>query len=110
MLNAAFQNMFHIIGYIIFGLIVGLVARFLMPGRDHMSLPITTGLGILGSVLAGWLGRAVGWYGPNDNAGFFLSIAGAIILLAIYHFAMRGRSSRTSVTNRNDRDFPRKAA
>jgi uncharacterized membrane protein YeaQ/YmgE (transglycosylase-associated protein family) len=49
-------------------------------------------LGIVGAVLAGWIGRAVGWYGPNDSAGFLMSVVGAVILLAIYHMIARRRT------------------
>jgi len=70
-----------IIGWIIFGLIVGIVAKFLMPGRDPGGFVITTVLGIVGAVLGGFLGRAVGWYGPNDPVGFLMAVLGAIVLL-----------------------------
>ena len=70
-----------IIGWIIFGLIVGIVAKFLMPGRDPGGFVITTLLGIVGALLGGFLGRAVGWYGPNDPVGFLMAVLGAIVLL-----------------------------
>ena len=73
-----------IIGWIIFGLIVGIVAKFLMPGRDPGGFVITTVLGIVGAVLGGFLGRAVGWYGPNDPVGFLMAVLGAIVLLVGY--------------------------
>lgn len=76
--------MLGVIGWIIFGLIVGAIAKLLMPGRDPGGWVITILLGIAGAVTAGWLGRAVGWYGPNDGAGYLMSIVGAIILLALY--------------------------
>lgn len=84
--------MFQVIGWIIFGLIVGIVAKFLMPGRDPGGFIVTMLLGIVGAVLAGWIGRAVGWYGPNDSAGFLMSVVGAVILLAIYHMIARRRT------------------
>ena len=74
----------HIIGTIIIGFIVGLIAKLLMPGRDPGGFIITTLLGIAGAVIAFYIGRAVGWYGPDDSAGFLASIVGAIILLALY--------------------------
>lgn len=77
--------MFSILGWIVFGLIVGIVAKLLMPGRDPGGFVVTALIGIVGAVLAGWIGRAVGWYGPNDSAGFLMSVVGAIVLLAIYH-------------------------
>ncbi len=83
--------MFHIIGWIIFGLIVGIIAKLLVPGRDPGGFVITALIGIVGALLAGWIGRAVGWYGPNDNAGFLMSILGAVILLVIYHGLIRRR-------------------
>jgi uncharacterized membrane protein YeaQ/YmgE (transglycosylase-associated protein family) len=83
---------FHVLGWIIFGLIVGIVAKLLMPGRDPGGFVITALIGIVGALLAGWLGRAVGWYGPNDSAGFLMSVVGAVILLAIYHLVVRRRT------------------
>ncbi len=74
----------HIIGWIVFGLIVGAIAKLLMPGRDPGGFIITILLGIAGALIGGFLGRAAGWYGPNDNAGFLMSLLGAIILLVIY--------------------------
>ncbi len=87
--------MFQIIGWIVFGLIVGIVAKLLMPGRDPGGFIVTALLGIVGAVLAGWLGRAVGWYGPNDSAGFLMSVVGAIIVLAIYHMVAGRRRTIT---------------
>ena len=78
-----------IIGWIIFGLIVGIVAKFLMPGRDPGGFVITTLLGIVGAVLGGFLGRAVGWYGPNDPVGFLMAVLGAIVLLVGYRMIAR---------------------
>jgi uncharacterized membrane protein YeaQ/YmgE (transglycosylase-associated protein family) len=99
--------MFHLIGFIVFGFIVGLIARALMPGRDHMGLLMTSILGISGSLLAGWLGRVLGWYGPEDSAGFIMSTVGAVAVIAIYHFAMR---SRAVPAVQSKRDFPRRVA
>jgi len=78
-----------IIGWIIFDLIVGIVAKFLMPGRDPGGFVITTVLGIVGAVLGGFLGRAVGWYGPNDPVGFLMAVLGAIVLLVGYRMVAR---------------------
>ena len=78
-----------IIGWIIFGLIVGLVAKFLMPGRDPGGFIITAVLGIVGGVVGGFLGRAIGWYGPNDPVGFVMAVLGAIVLLAVYRLVAR---------------------
>ena len=71
------------------GLIVGVIAKLLMPGRDPGGFIITILLGIAGAALAGWLGRALGWYGPGDPAGFMASIAGAILLLLVYRMFQR---------------------
>jgi uncharacterized membrane protein YeaQ/YmgE (transglycosylase-associated protein family) len=76
--------MIGVLGWILFGLIVGVVAKLLMPGRDPGGFIVTMALGIAGALLGGFLGRAVGWYGPNDTAGFLMSVLGAIVLLALY--------------------------
>jgi len=78
-----------IIGWIIFGLIVGAVAKFLMPGRDPGGWIITIVLGIAGAGVGGMLGRAVGWYGPNDAAGFLMALVGALVLLGLYRLTLR---------------------
>jgi uncharacterized membrane protein YeaQ/YmgE (transglycosylase-associated protein family) len=76
--------MIGVLGWILFGLIVGVIAKLLMPGRDPGGFIVTMALGIAGALLGGFLGRAVGWYGPNDGAGFLMSLLGAIVLLALY--------------------------
>jgi uncharacterized membrane protein YeaQ/YmgE (transglycosylase-associated protein family) len=76
-----------IIGWIVFGLIVGAVAKLLMPGRDPGGWIVTILLGIAGALVGGFLGRAAGWYGPNDAAGFLMSLLGAIVLLCLYRMA-----------------------
>jgi uncharacterized membrane protein YeaQ/YmgE (transglycosylase-associated protein family) len=81
-----------LIGWIIFGLIVGVIAKLLVPGRDPGGFFTTAIIGIVGALLAGWVGRAVGWYGPNDSAGFLMSIVGAVVLLVIYHVLFRRRT------------------
>jgi uncharacterized membrane protein YeaQ/YmgE (transglycosylase-associated protein family) len=81
-----------ILGWIVFGLIVGVVAKFLMPGRDPGGFVITTILGIVGAVVGGFLGRTLGWYGPNDPVGFLMALVGAVVLL----FAYRALSGRTA--------------
>ena len=93
-----------IIGWILFGFVVGLIARAVMPGRDPMGLIGTTVLGIVGALLAGWFGQAVGWYGPDSGAGFISATLGAIVLLAIYHFAVGRRAigGRTTTSSRDD--------
>jgi uncharacterized membrane protein YeaQ/YmgE (transglycosylase-associated protein family) len=71
------------------GVLIGAVAKFLMPGKDPGGIIITMLLGIAGSVIATWLGRVMGMYGPEQSAGFIMSVIGAIILLAIYHMFRR---------------------
>ena len=78
------------IGWIIFGLIVGIVGKFLMPGRDPGGFIVTIVLGIAGALLGGFVGRALGFYQEGGPAGFVMAVIGAIILLAIYR-AVVGR-------------------
>lgn len=63
---------------------MGAIAKFLMPGRDPGGWIVTILLGIAGAVVGGMLGRAAGWYGPNDAAGFLMSLVGAFVLLGLY--------------------------
>jgi uncharacterized membrane protein YeaQ/YmgE (transglycosylase-associated protein family) len=85
--------MFGILGWIVFGLIVGVIAKLLMPGRDPGGFIITILLGIAGSVLGGFVGRALGLYGPDARgAGWIISILGAVILLAIYRVIVGRRT------------------
>jgi uncharacterized membrane protein YeaQ/YmgE (transglycosylase-associated protein family) len=78
----------HIIGWIVFGLVVGIVAKFLMPGRDPGGFIITALIGIVGAVIGGFMGRFIGLYKEGDPVGFVMAIIGAIILLAIYRFTI----------------------
>jgi uncharacterized membrane protein YeaQ/YmgE (transglycosylase-associated protein family) len=78
----------HIIGWIVFGLVVGLVAKFLMPGRDPGGFVITALIGIVGAVVGGFLGRVIGLYKDGDAVGFVMAVIGAIILLAAYRFTI----------------------
>ena len=73
-----------ILGWILFGLVVGVVAKLVMPGHDPGGFIVTILLGIVGAMIGGFLGRTLGWYGPNDAAGFLMSVVGAILLLFIY--------------------------
>jgi uncharacterized membrane protein YeaQ/YmgE (transglycosylase-associated protein family) len=75
---------------IVIGFIVGLVARLVKPGRDNMGLVLTAVLGIVGAMLGGFLGRALGIYAPDEPAGFLASVVGAIIVLMAY-YAITGR-------------------
>jgi uncharacterized membrane protein YeaQ/YmgE (transglycosylase-associated protein family) len=81
-----------IIWSIIIGFIAGLIAKFLMPGRDPGGFIITTLLGIIGAVVATYLGQAVGWYRPGEGAGFIGAVVGAVILLAIYRMVVSRRT------------------
>jgi len=73
-----------IIWTIIIGFVAGVIAKFIMPGKDPGGFLVTIGIGIAGSLIANFLGGALGWYGDGRNAGIFGSTVGAIILLAIY--------------------------
>jgi uncharacterized membrane protein YeaQ/YmgE (transglycosylase-associated protein family) len=74
----------HIIWTLLIGLVVGALAKFVMPGKDPGGAIITIALGIGGALLANFIGRSAGWYGPNEPAGFIASILGAVVLLAGY--------------------------
>jgi uncharacterized membrane protein YeaQ/YmgE (transglycosylase-associated protein family) len=78
-----------VLGWILFGLVVGIVAKLLMPGRDPGGFIITTLLGIVGAVIGGFLGRALGFYGPGEPAGFLMATLGAVVLLFIYRMLRR---------------------
>jgi uncharacterized membrane protein YeaQ/YmgE (transglycosylase-associated protein family) len=81
--------MLGILGWIVFGLVVGAIAKLLMPGRDPGGFIVTMLLGIVGAVLGGFLGRALGFYGPQQAAGWLMSILGAIVVLMIYRMLVR---------------------
>lgn len=79
----------HIFITLLIGFLAGAVAKLLMPGKDPGGLIITTLLGIGGSIIARYLGMALGWYKEGDSAGFIASVIGAIILLAIHRLFVR---------------------
>ncbi len=83
----------HILGWILFGLIVGIVAKFLMPGRDPGGFILTVLLGIAGALLGGFLGRAVGLYREGDPVGFIMAVVGSVALLVLYRL-FSGRPRR----------------
>jgi uncharacterized membrane protein YeaQ/YmgE (transglycosylase-associated protein family) len=86
----------HILWTIIIGFIVGVVAKFLMPGKNEPSgFILTVILGIVGAFVATYLGQAVGWYGPGESAGFIGGVVGAIIVLVVYGF-FAGRQGRAT--------------
>ena len=74
-----------IISTIIIGFIIGLLAKFLMPGKDPAGFIITTLLGIVGAFVGTYLGQMMGWYAPGEPAGFGMSLVGALVLLFFYH-------------------------
>ena len=80
-----------ILAWILFGLVVGIIAKLLMPGRDPGGFIVTILLGIAGALIGGFIGRAMGFYGTNQSAGWIVSILGAIILLALYRMMVRRR-------------------
>jgi uncharacterized membrane protein YeaQ/YmgE (transglycosylase-associated protein family) len=82
-----------VIGWIVFGLVVGALAKLVMPGRDPGGIIVTMLLGIAGSMLGGFIGRAAGWYGPGQAAGFLMSFLGAVILLLLYRMIVRRRTT-----------------
>jgi uncharacterized membrane protein YeaQ/YmgE (transglycosylase-associated protein family) len=80
-----------ILSWIVFGLVVGIIAKLLTPGKDPGGFIITMLLGIAGALLGGFIGRAMGFYGPTQSAGWLMSIAGAIVLLLLYRLMVRRR-------------------
>ena len=81
-----------IIGMVVIGLIAGAVAKLVMPGKDPGGVVVTILLGIAGSIVAGFLGRFLGWYAEGETAGFIASVVGAILLLALYR-VFKGRGA-----------------
>ena len=79
----------HIIGTILIGFIVGLLAKWLHPGKENMGFILTVLLGIGGSFLATYAGQALGFYQPGQGAGFIGAVVGAIILLVLYGFIVK---------------------
>jgi uncharacterized membrane protein YeaQ/YmgE (transglycosylase-associated protein family) len=78
-----------VIGWIVFGGLVGVVAKLLMPGRDPGGFIVTIVLGIVGALLGGYIGHALGIYQGNDPVGFVMAVIGSIILLVLYRFVAR---------------------
>ena len=88
--------MFHLIWVAVIGLVVGALARLIMPGKDPGGIWVTMLLGIAGSFVGTWLGRLVGHYEAGDRAGFIMSLIGALVLLAVYHFFKRRAAGSTT--------------
>ena len=82
---------YGIIAWIIIGGLAGGIAKLVMPGRDPGGCIVTVLLGIAGALLAGWIGKAVGWYDTNEGAGFIAAIVGAFIILFLYRLIARRR-------------------
>jgi uncharacterized membrane protein YeaQ/YmgE (transglycosylase-associated protein family) len=81
----------HIIGTFFLGLLIGIVAKLLMPGRDPGGFIITALLGIAGAFVAKYIGQQLGWYRPEEAAGFLASVAGAVLLLLLYRVLFHRR-------------------
>ena len=80
-----------ILSWIVFGIVLGFIAKLLMPGRDPGGFIVTMLLGIAGALVGGFIGRAMGFYGSDQSAGWLMSILGAVLLLALYRVLVRRR-------------------
>jgi uncharacterized membrane protein YeaQ/YmgE (transglycosylase-associated protein family) len=78
-----------VIGWIVFGLIVGVVGKLLMPGKDPGGFLATVAIGIMGALFGGMLGRMIGMYGQDDPVGFVMAVIGAILFLWLYRVITR---------------------
>ena len=78
-----------IVGWLVIGLVAGVLGKLIMPGKDPGGFIVTMLIGIAGSFLATYIGRALGWYQEGQGAGFIMSVLGAIVLLALYHMVRR---------------------
>jgi uncharacterized membrane protein YeaQ/YmgE (transglycosylase-associated protein family) len=85
--------MLSILWTILIGFVIGVIAKFLHPGKENLGLVLTTALGIAGSLVATFLGRLVGFYKEGEAAGFLMAVVGAIVLLVVYTL-VRGRSKQ----------------
>jgi uncharacterized membrane protein YeaQ/YmgE (transglycosylase-associated protein family) len=84
---------YGILAWIVIGGLAGGIAKLLMPGRDPGGCIVTVLLGVAGALVAGWIGRAIGWYGPEDQgAGFLAAIVGAFVLLLVYRLIIGRRA------------------
>jgi uncharacterized membrane protein YeaQ/YmgE (transglycosylase-associated protein family) len=84
----------ELLGTLIVGLIVGAIAKFIMPGRDPGGIIVTMLIGVAGAFIAAFIGRQLNWYGPGESAGWIASIVGAILLLFLYRL-FTGRRGTT---------------
>jgi uncharacterized membrane protein YeaQ/YmgE (transglycosylase-associated protein family) len=78
-----------VLGWIVFGLIVGVVGKLLMPGKDPGGFIATVAIGIIGALIGGFLGRLFGMYGENDPVGFVMAVVGAVVFLWLYRLLTR---------------------
>ena len=85
--------MLHFLWVALIGLVAGVIAKLLIPGKDPGGIFITMLLGIAGAFLGTFIGRAIGHYGPDEGAGLLMSVVGAVILLLIYHFFRRRQTA-----------------
>ena len=83
--------MLHLLWTALIGLVVGALAKFIMPGKDPGGIFITMLIGIAGAFLGTWIGRAIGHYQAGQSAGFLMSLVGALVLLGIYHLIRRSQ-------------------
>lgn len=84
--------MLSILGWILFGLIVGALAKLVMPGRDPGGIVVTMLIGIAGALIGGFVGRALGFYNQGESAGWIMSFLGAVLLLFIYRMLVGRRT------------------
>jgi uncharacterized membrane protein YeaQ/YmgE (transglycosylase-associated protein family) len=92
LMSICLEEQMAILGWILFGLVIGALAKLVMPGRDPGGIIVTMLLGIAGAVLGGFIGRAMGWYGEGEAAGWVVSFLGAVALLALYRMFTRRRT------------------
>ena len=75
----------NLVWELLIGLVIGAVAKFIMPGKDPGGIIVTSLIGVAGSLIATFAGRFMGWYQEGQKAGFIMSVIGAIVLLGVYH-------------------------
>jgi len=93
------EGLMSIIGTLVIGLLAGLVARFLMPGRDAAGFIVTMLLGVAGAFVASWIGQALGWYRAGQPAGFIGAVIGALLILLVYRLVARRMGGRFAEYN-----------
>ena len=82
---------YGVIGWIVIGLLAGAIAKLLMPGKDPGGCIVAVLLGVAGALLAGFIGKSIGWYDEGDAAGFIAAIVGAFLILLVYRLLLRRR-------------------